>query len=112
MPGNRLQDIGWAVQSHVEPLGYSVVRTFVGHGIGKAMHEDPPVPNYGSPGRGLRLKPGLVLAIEPMVNAGAPEVDVDPADRWTARTRDRSLSAHFEHSVAVTENGPWVLSRA
>ncbi len=110
VPGNRLQDIGWAVQSHVEPLGYSVVRTFVGHGIGKAMHEDPPVPNYGSPGRGWRLKPGVVLAIEPMVNAGAPEVEV-LSDRWTAVTKDRSLSAHFEHSVAITENGPIVLSR-
>jgi methionyl aminopeptidase len=109
-PGNRLQDIGWAVQSHVEPLGYSVVRTFVGHGIGKAMHEDPPVPNYGSPGKGLRLKPGWVLAIEPMVNVGDPEVEV-LADGWTAVTRDRSLSAHFEHSVAITENGPLVLSR-
>ena len=111
IPGNRLQDIGWAVQSHVEPLGYSVVRTFVGHGIGKAMHEDPPVPNYGSPGRGIRLKPGLVLAIEPMVNAGQPEVRTLD-DRWTAVTVDRSLSAHFEHSVAITENGPLVLSRA
>jgi methionyl aminopeptidase len=110
VPGNRLQDIGWAVQSHVEPLGYSVVRTFVGHGIGRAMHEDPPVPNYGSPGRGLRLKPGLVIAIEPMVNAGAPEVEV-LGDRWTAVTKDRSLSAHFEHSVAITESGPMVLSR-
>jgi methionyl aminopeptidase len=110
VPGNRLQDIGWAVQSHVEPLGYSVVRTFVGHGIGRAMHEDPPVPNYGSPGRGIRLKPGLVLAIEPMVNAGSPDVEV-LGDRWTAVTRDRSLSAHFEHSVAITENGPVVLSR-
>jgi methionyl aminopeptidase len=108
--GNRLQDIGWAVQSHVEPLGYSVVRTFVGHGIGRAMHEDPPVPNYGSPGKGLRLKPGWVLAIEPMVNIGDPEVEV-LADGWTAVTRDRSLSAHFEHSVAITENGPLVLSR-
>ena len=109
-PGNRLQDIGWAVQSHVEPLGYSVVRTFVGHGIGKAMHEDPPVPNYGSPGRGIRLKPGFVLAIEPMVNAGGPDVEV-LGDRWTAVTKDRSLSAHFEHSVAITEKGPVVLSR-
>ncbi len=108
--GNRLQDIGWAVQGYVEPLGYSVVRTFVGHGIGKSMHEDPPVPNYGSPGRGLRLKPGLVVAIEPMVNAGQPEVEV-LSDRWTAVTKDRSLSAHFEHSVAITENGPIVLSR-
>jgi len=109
--GNRLQDIGWAVQGHVEPLGYSVVRTFVGHGIGREMHEDPPVPNYGSPGRGIRLKPGLVVAIEPMVNAGTPEVEV-LGDRWTAVTKDRSLSAHFEHSVAITENGPIVLSRA
>jgi methionyl aminopeptidase len=109
-PGNRLQDIGWAVQSHVEPLGYSVVRTFVGHGIGRAMHEDPPVPNYGSPGKGLRLKPGLVLAIEPMVNAGTHEVEV-LADGWTAVTKDRKLSAHFEHSVAITEEGPVVLSR-
>jgi methionyl aminopeptidase len=107
--GNRLQDIGWAVQGYVEPLGYSVVRTFVGHGIGKAMHEDPPVPNYGSPGRGLRLKAGLVLAIEPMVNLGQPEVEV-LGDRWTAVTKDRSLSAHFEHSVAITENGPIILS--
>ena len=110
-PGNRLQDIGWAVQSHVEPLGYSVVRTFVGHGIGRAMHEDPPVPNYGSPGKGLRLKPGLVLAIEPMVNAGTHEVEV-LADGWTAVTKDRKISAHFEHSVAITEEGPFVLSRA
>jgi methionyl aminopeptidase len=110
-PGNRLQDIGWAVQSHVEPLGYSVVRTFVGHGIGRAMHEDPPVPNYGSPGKGLRLKPGWVLAIEPMVNAGTHEVEV-LADGWTAVTKDRRLSAHFEHSVAITEEGPFVLSRA
>lgn len=110
-PGNRLQDIGWAVQSHVEPLGYSVVRNFVGHGIGRAMHEDPPVPNYGSPGKGLRLKPGWVLAIEPMVNAGTHEVDVLD-DGWTAVTKDRRLSAHFEHSVAILENGPLVLSRA
>ena len=110
VPGNRLQDIGWAVQSHVEPLGYSVVRSFVGHGIGRSMHEDPPVPNYGSPGRGLRLKPGLVLAIEPMVNAGGPDVEI-LGDRWTAVTKDRSLSAHFEHSVAITEDGPVVLSR-
>jgi methionyl aminopeptidase len=109
-PGNRLQDIGWAVQSHVEPLGYSVVRTFVGHGIGRAMHEDPAVPNYGSPGKGLRLKPGLVLAIEPMVNAGTHEVEV-LADGWTAVTKDRRLSAHFEHSVAITDDGPVVLSR-
>jgi methionyl aminopeptidase len=111
VPGNRLQDIGWAVQSFVEPMGYSVVRTFVGHGIGRSMHEDPPVPNYGSPGRGLRLKPGLVIAIEPMVNAGVPEVRT-LEDHWTAVTLDGRLSAHFEHSVAITEQGPWVLSRA
>jgi methionyl aminopeptidase len=109
--GNRLQDIGWAVQSFVEPKGYSVVRNFVGHGIGHKMHEDPPVPNYGEPGKGIRLKPGLVLAIEPMINAGMSDVEV-LADKWTAVTKDRSLSAHFEHSVAVTENGPLVLSRA
>ncbi len=109
--GNRLQDIGWAVQSHVEPLGYSVVRSFVGHGIGRAMHEDPPVQNYGSPGKGLRLKPGMVFALEPMINIGTFEVEV-LADGWTAVTKDRKLSAHFEHSVAITENGPFVLSRA
>lgn len=110
VPGNRLQDIGWAVQSFVEPLGYSVVRKFVGHGIGRAMHEDPQVPNYGEPNRGLRLKAGLVLAIEPMVNMGGPDVEVLD-DGWTAVTKDRSLSAHFEHSIAITENGPIVLSR-
>jgi methionyl aminopeptidase len=109
--GNRIGDIGWAVQSYVEKLGYSVVRSFVGHGIGRAMHEDPPVPNYGSPGRGLRLKPGMVLAIEPMVNAGAPEVRT-LEDRWTAVTTDGSLSAHFEHSIAITEHGPEILSAA
>ena len=110
VPGNRIQDIGWAVQSFIEPLGYSVVRKFVGHGIGRAMHEDPQVPNYGEPNKGLRLKPGLVLAIEPMVNAGGPDVEV-LADGWTAVTADGSLSAHFEHSVAITEHGPLVLSR-
>jgi methionyl aminopeptidase len=110
VPGNRIQDIGWAVQSFVEPLGYSVVRKFVGHGIGRAMHEDPQVPNYGEPNKGLRLKAGLVLAIEPMVNAGGPDVEV-LADGWTAVTADGSLSAHFEHSVAITDNGPVVLSR-
>ena len=109
-PGNRLQDIGHAVQSYVEAHGYSVVRAFVGHGIGRAMHEDPPVPNYGEKDKGLRLKPGLVIAIEPMVNMGKSDVDV-LSDKWTAVTRDRSLSAHFEHSVAITDNGPLVLSR-
>ena len=109
--GNRLQDISWAVQDYVEKQGFSVVRDFVGHGIGRAMHEDPPVPNFGTPGRGIRLKPGLVLAIEPMVNAGTHEVEV-LQDKWTAVTKDRRLSAHFEHSIAITDEGPVVLSRA
>lgn len=111
VPGNRLGDIGHAVQSHVEPLGYSVVRQFVGHGIGRRMHEEPHVPNYGEKGKGLRLSAGLVIAIEPMVNAGTAEVFTED-DGWTAVTKDGSLSAHFEHSVAVTENGPLVLSRS
>jgi methionyl aminopeptidase len=110
-PGNRIGDIGNAVQAHVESHGYSVVRDFVGHGIGRAMHEDPPVPNYARTGTGKRLKSGLVIAIEPMVNAGAPDVKV-LEDKWTAVTKDQSRSAHFEHSVAITDNGPWVLSRA
>jgi methionyl aminopeptidase len=109
-PNRRLSDIGHAVQSYVESNGFSVVREFVGHGIGTSLHEEPQVPNFGEPGKGPRLKPGLVLAIEPMVNAGEPEVDVD-ADGWTARTRDGSLSAHFEFSVAVTERGARVLGR-
>jgi methionyl aminopeptidase len=110
VPGNRLGDIGHAVQSHVEPRGYSVVRQFVGHGIGRRMHEEPHVPNYGVKGRGLRLSEGLVVAIEPMINLGSAEV-LTEEDGWTAVTKDGSLSAHFEHSVAVTENGPLVLSR-
>jgi methionyl aminopeptidase len=111
VPGNRLGDIGWAVQSHVEKLGYSVVRQFVGHGIGRAMHEEPHVPNYGDAGKGRRLSAGLVVAIEPMVNAGSPEIAIEN-DGWTAVTKDGSLSAHFEHSVAITDDGPVVLSRA
>jgi methionyl aminopeptidase len=110
VPGNRLGDIGWAVQSHVEPKGFSVVRQFVGHGIGRAMHEEPHVPNYGDAGKGRRLSAGLVVAIEPMINAGTPEVLVKD-DGWTAVTKDGSLSAHFEHSVAITDDGPIVLSR-
>jgi methionyl aminopeptidase len=105
-----LSDIGHAVQAEVEEAGFTVVREFVGHGIGSALHEDPQVPNFGKPGRGPRLKPGLVLAIEPMVNAGSPGVAMD-ADGWTARTADGSLSAHFEFSVALTENGPRVLGK-
>jgi methionyl aminopeptidase len=111
VPGKRLGDIGFAVQSLVEREGYSVVRQFVGHGIGRKMHEAPHVPNYGEAGKGTRLSVGLVLAIEPMVNLGAAEVAIED-DGWTAVTKDGSLSAHFEHSVAITDNGPFVLSRA
>jgi len=110
VPGNRLGDIGWAVQSHAEGRGYSVVKQFVGHGIGRAMHEEPHVPNYGDAGKGRRLSAGLVVAIEPMINAGSPEVEIEE-DGWTAVTKDGSLSAHFEHSVAITDDGPVVLSR-
>jgi methionyl aminopeptidase len=108
-PGNRVSDIGHAVQKHVEAYGFSVVREFVGHGIGQKMHEEPQVPNYGQPGHGPRLTEGMVLAIEPMVNAGSPAVKV-LADGWTAVTRDGSLSAHFEHTVAVTAGEPWILT--
>jgi len=109
--GVRLSDIGNAVQEHVEAAGFSVVREFVGHGIGTSLHEEPQVPNFGAPGRGPRLEPGLVLAIEPMVNIGDRRVRVDP-DGWTARTADGSLSAHFEYSVAVTDRGPRILGLA
>lgn len=108
-PSARLGDVSSAVQRHVEAHGYSVVRDFVGHGIGRALHEDPAVPNYGLAGTGQRLSPGMVLAIEPMVNAGGPEVET-LADGWTAVTKDGSLSAHFEHTVALTENGPEILT--
>ncbi|MFH1177041.1 MAG: type I methionyl aminopeptidase [Acidobacteriota bacterium] len=107
-PGRRLTDVGDVIQRHAEAAGYSVVRDFVGHGVGRALHEDPQVYNFGPPGRGPELRPGLVLAVEPMVNAGTPDVDIDD-DGWTARTEDGKLSAHFEYSVAVTANGPWVL---
>jgi methionyl aminopeptidase len=105
----RLGDIGAAVQGLVESRGYSVVRDFVGHGIGKKLHEPPQVPNFGAAGTGLRLKAGMVLALEPMVNAGGPEVLTLP-DGWTAVTADGSLSAHFEHTVAVTQGGPEILT--
>lgn len=108
--GKRLFDISAAVQQFVEGSGFSVVRDFVGHGIGKELHEDPQLPNYGTAGTGIRLKPGLVLAFEPMVNAGGHEVEV-LEDGWTVVTKDRKLSVHFEHSVAVTEKGPDILSR-
>lgn len=107
-PGGHVSDIGWAVQRHVEAHGFSVVREFVGHGIGTALHEDPQVPNFGERGRGPRLRSGMVLAIEPMVNAGRPGVRFDE-DGWTARTEDGSRSAHFEYSVAVTGEGARVL---
>lgn len=110
-PGARLSDIGHAVQRHAEANGFSVVREFSGHGIGTSLHEDPQVPNFGEPGKGPKLKPGMVLAIEPMVNAGSSDVRVDP-DGWTARTVDGSRSAHFEFSVAVTGGGAKVLGRA
>jgi methionyl aminopeptidase len=107
--GNRLSDIGHAVERVAAEPGYGVVREYVGHGIGTRMHEEPQVPNYGEPGRGPRLAEGMVLAIEPMVNAGKPAVKV-LGDGWTAVTKDSSLSAHFEHTVAVTANGPWILT--
>jgi methionyl aminopeptidase len=107
--GNRIGDIGFAVQQYVEGYGYSVVREFVGHGIGRNLHEDPQIPNYGKPGQGPRIKAGMVFAIEPMVCQGGPEVEI-LKDNWTAITRDRSLAAHFEHSIAITEDGPLVLS--
>ena len=109
-PGGRLGDVSHAIQYHAESAGYSVVTAFVGHGIGASPHEEPQVPNFGSPGRGVRLAPGMVLAIEPMVNEGGSEVEV-LEDRWTVRTVDGGLSAHFEHSVVVTENGNEILSQ-
>lgn len=103
--GHRLSDIGHAIQRHVEAHGFSVVRDFVGHGIGRQLHEDPQVPNYGRPGQGSRLQFGMVLAIEPMVNVGRPHVKV-LEDQWTAVTQDGSLSAHFEHTIAIQPEGP------
>ncbi len=108
--GKRLGNLSSVIQGTVESAGFSVVRAFVGHGIGKKLHEEPPVPNYGEPDRGIRLREGVVLAIEPMVNAGGYDVEMKE-DGWTAVTKDGSLAAHFEHSVAVTKNGPYVLSR-
>jgi methionyl aminopeptidase len=107
--GERLSDVGHAVQQVVEGAGFSVVREYVGHGIGRALHEDPQIPNFGPPGRGPLIKPGLVVAIEPMVNAGGWETRL-LADRWTVVTADGSLSAHFEHTIAITEDGPEVLT--
>jgi methionyl aminopeptidase len=109
-PGNRIGDIGHAVQEFVEGHGYTVVRDFVGHGIGRNLHEDPQIPNYGNRGQGHRIKAGMVIATEPMVCQGQAEVEILP-DNWTAITRDRSLAAHFEHSIAITNEGPWILSQ-
>jgi len=108
--GNRLYDISHAIQEHVEASRFSVVREFVGHGIGRSLHEDPQLPNYGTKGTGIRLKPGMVFAIEPMVNMGNSDIYIKE-NGWTAATKDGSLSAHFEHTIAVTNNGPVVLSR-
>lgn len=108
-PGNTVGDIGAAIQGEVEAAGFQIVRSLVGHGVGRSMHEEPQVPNYGSPGTGVRLDPGVVIAIEPMVNVGTPDVTLDE-DHWTVRTADGSLSAHSEHTVAVTENGPRILT--
>lgn len=108
--GKRLSDISHAIQVHVESFGFSVIRTFVGHGIGYSLHEDPQIPNFGSPGHGPVLKPGMVLAVEPMISMGDWHVEI-LEDDWTAITRDRSLSAHYEHTLAITENGPIILSQ-
>ena len=108
--GNRLGDISAAVQAKVEAAGFSIVRDFVGHGVGKSLHEDPQIPNFGKKGRGIELKSGMILAIEPMVNEGNYKVKTLP-DGWTVVTEDGSLSAHFEHSVAITDNGPDILSK-
>ena len=106
----RLYDISHAVQIHAEEFGYGVVRDYVGHGIGRKMHEDPQIPNYGAPGRGPRLKPGMTLAIEPMINMGTYEVKT-LRDNWTVITRDKKWSAHFEHTIAVTDGEPEILTR-
>jgi len=110
-PGNRLHDISWAIQSCAEEAGYGVVREYVGHGIGRSMHEDPQVPNFGRAGSGPRLQAGMVLAIEPMINAGTAAVELLD-DGWTVVTADRCLSAHFEHTVAIREEGPEILTLA
>lgn len=110
LPGNRLGDIGFAVQSLAEENGYGVVRELVGHGVGKNLHEEPDVPNFGNAGRGHRLANGMVIAIEPMINMGTREVEFDRKDGWTVRTLDRALSAHYENTVAITPNGPVILT--
>lgn len=108
--GKRVSDISSSIQQHVEQNGFSVVRAFVGHGIGRLLHEDPQIPNFGKPGQGVRLREGMTIAIEPMVNAGGPDVMILD-DGWTAVTVDGSLSAHFEHTIAITKNGPEILTK-
>jgi len=108
--GNRVSDISSSIQQHAESNGFSVVRAFVGHGIGRSLHEDPQIPNFGEPGRGPRLKEGMTLAIEPMINAGCAEVNILD-DGWTAVTADGRLSAHFEHTIAITKSGPLILTK-
>ena len=108
-PGNHLSDVSHAIQVSTEDAGFSVVRSLVGHGIGRAMHEDPQIPNYGPPGRGPELQPGMTFAIEPMINAGGPDVYLHD-DEWSISTMDGSLSAHFEHTVAITDDGPKILT--
>jgi len=109
LAGGRLGDIGWAIQNYCESRGYGVVRSFTGHGIGRKVHEDPSVPNYGTPGRGVRLLPGMTIAIEPMINQGIPGVKT-MSDGWTVKTADGKLSAHFEHTIAITTDGPVILT--
>ncbi len=110
-PGNRLGDIGHAIQDLAESRGYGVVRDLVSHGVGRKMHEEPQIPNYGRPGTGARLMPGMTFAIEPMITLGSYDIRISEWDGWSIYTADGSLSAHFEHTIAVTESGPWVLTR-
>jgi methionyl aminopeptidase len=110
-PGKHLYDIGHAVQQRVEGEGFGVVRKLVGHGVGRKMHEDPQIPNYGSAGKGLELRDGMVFAIEPMITAGSYEIEVDEEDGWSIYTADRSLASHFEHTIAVTDDGPLIVTR-
>lgn len=110
VPGGKIGDIAYAVQSYCEQRGYGVVREYTGHGVGKALHEDPSVPNFGTAGRGVRLLPGMTIAIEPMINQGTARVKVLP-DGWTVKTLDAKLSAHFEHTVAITKDGPVILTQ-
>lgn len=108
--GNRIGDISYAVQSHVTPYGYGIVRQFVGHGVGRQLHEDPEVPNFGRPGRGPRLAEGMTIAIEPMITLEGDDVTID-ADKWTTRTKSGKAAAHFEHTIAITRDGPVILTR-